>query len=144
MNSSKTSTGIRYALVFVFWFFQANASGTIATSLEDCQKLLEKGMKEMDNNNFALALELLTKAEVLAKENQWKEQLCKIKGNIGISYSEMSNFGEALGYFKEALDLAKNIPKLNSYSITIYINIRHSIFPGERIQNRIGILSKIA
>lgn len=72
-----------------------------------CIKLIEKGKEEIRQQNYTVALESLTNAEILAEKQNLKEEFYNIKINIGLIYAALSNYGEALGYYQEALNLAK-------------------------------------
>lgn len=76
-------------------------------SRAQCIQLIEKGKKEIQRQNYTIALESLTNAEIIADKQNLKEETYNIKINIGLIYAALSNYGEALGYYQEALNLAK-------------------------------------
>lgn len=75
-------------------------------SLEKCKKTIDSGFVAMDKGNYAVALEYLTKSQIVAEKNNWQEQLFEIKNNVGIIYFNLSDYGEALNYYLEAYSIA--------------------------------------
>jgi tetratricopeptide (TPR) repeat protein len=123
MTSAKVLNLYIALSLFFITFQKLYSQSDVAVSREECQKLIDKGAAEMEKNNFAAALELFTKAEVIAEKKQWKDKLFFIKGNLGILYGEFTNSGESLGYYLKALQYAKGSPELEKRSITIINNI---------------------
>ena len=96
---------ISFLLLFVS-SQKVQAQNESENSLEKCQRLYNEGKKAQRDNKFALALELLIKSEELAEKNMLNKKLISIKLEIGTTYSTLSNYGEALNYYKQALDLS--------------------------------------
>lgn len=69
---------------------------------EELKRLSGEGRRCLENADYAKALEYFIKAENIAKKINSKD-LFTLKANIGLTYSYLSNYGEALGYLKEAL-----------------------------------------
>lgn len=90
---------------------------------ETCQKLMDDAKEDTNNNNYAQALEKLLTAELMAKENAWADKLWQIKNSIGVIYSNISNFGEALSNYRESLDIIQNNPNLNENKAVTLLNI---------------------
>jgi Flp pilus assembly protein TadD len=103
--------------------YKLNAQPDAVVTKEECQQLAKKGYNLIEKNEYSKGLEYLTKAEVLAKKNNWTRELTSIKNDLGRSYTRLSNYGEAMGYYIQALALAKNDPKLEDYSLSIINNI---------------------
>lgn len=80
--------------------------GSFAQTLEDCMKMKDSGFAAMDRVDYPLALEYLTKAQLLAEKNNWYPEVFEIKNNIGIIYFNLSDYGEALNYYLDAYTLA--------------------------------------
>jgi tetratricopeptide (TPR) repeat protein len=83
------------------------SQNTTATEKE-CTAIQKKGLEELEKGNNIKALEYFTKAEVLANKENLKKNLFWIKNNTGLVYTNLSNYGEALGYYNEALNLIKD------------------------------------
>lgn len=90
---------------------------------KECARLFDLGIKEGAKGNYNTALEYLTKAELLAEKVHWKDKLFLIKFNIASNYANLSNYGEALGYYKDALKYARNKEKEKGDRIKTWNNI---------------------
>jgi len=91
----------------------AAAQNNTATTLQLCRNLIEKGNKAKNTGNYTKALEYYSEAEILAENDQWQQELFDIKNNIGVVYVSLSNYGEARGYYQQALEIARKDPKDN-------------------------------
>jgi len=94
---------------------QANVK-PIEPTRETCQKLIDEANEDSNNNNYAGALEKLLKAELIAGQNHWNDNLWDIKNRISHIYYDTSSFGEALSYAQEALSITQKDKKLNEKS----------------------------
>lgn len=96
---------------------------------QNCKKLVDKGVALGKNGDFPAAIEYLVKAETLSEKYKLDpKKLIDIKMALANCYSGLSNFGEALGYYKEAVNIAKLYPGLaNEYRSTL-INIGRLYF----------------
>mgnify|MGYP000898972304 CR=1 FL=1 len=99
-------------LKFLICFFLFSAAISTPAAAKDnphqqCENFLIKGRKAKEEGEYIKALEYFTQAEVLAENYQIKEKLFDIKNNIGVVYVNLSNYNEALGYYLQALELAK-------------------------------------
>ncbi|WP_164879204.1 tetratricopeptide repeat protein [Flavobacterium cerinum] len=79
---------------------------------KEYENLKDKGKKSIDNGNYPDALEYFIKAEAIVEKNPTPEKLFSIKNCIGIAYRYLSNSGEALNNYKQALEFAKDNPEL--------------------------------
>lgn len=77
-----------------------------AQTVEDCDKMIVEGVKEMNNKNHSRSLEILTKAKSIAEENHWHKQKFLAINNIGANYYLMLDYGEALDNYLEAYKIA--------------------------------------
>lgn len=75
-------------------------------TLQQCKKVIDSGFVAMDRGDYSIALEYLTKAQIVAEKNNWHQQVFEIKNNIGIIYYNVSDYGEALNYYLEAYKVA--------------------------------------
>lgn len=107
-------------ICFCLFFYCPNYAQTLA----DCQAIKKEGFKAMQQLNYPLALEHLTKAQLLAEKNNWYEEVFESKNNIGLVYMNLSDYGEALNYFLDAytiaikyLDSNKEMTVLNNIAV---------------------------
>ena len=94
-------------------FNLAWAQGNETAPLKDCRALIEKGNQAKKIGDYTKALEYFSEAEILAENGQWQQELFDIKNNIGVVYVSLSNYGEARGYYHQALQIANKDPKDN-------------------------------
>lgn len=121
---------LKILLVVVFFICPNFISATNhkLTSQQKCQSLIDKGDRAKQIGNYAKALEYYSEAEILAENGESSQQLFDIKNNLGVTYASLSNYGEAMGYYQQALEIANKDPKdnlvmvlnniANSYSYT--------------------------
>lgn len=83
--------------------FHMNSFGQ---TLEQFKKTIDSGFVAMDKGDYSVALEYLTKSQIVAEKNSWNQQIFEIKNNIGIIYYNLSDYGEALNYYLEAYAVA--------------------------------------
>jgi TPR repeat protein len=129
------NTPFKTSFIICFLFFIVNSAGLFAndqqpTTMQDCQKLIGDGSLLMKKGNFTKALEAYTKAESLAEKKQWKDRLFEIKFSIGNVYSNLSNYGEAIGFYQQALHFAKEIGKPEN--IIMVLNNIALLYLGEK------------
>lgn len=67
------------------------------------EQLTKKGKEAFEKGDYTLAFEHLTNAELILEREDFPDELAEVKKNLGIIYRKLSNYGEALGYFKEAI-----------------------------------------
>ena len=90
---------------------------------EECQRLIDEGKKSKAAGKYVEALELYTRAEVIAEERNLDEKLFVIKNDFGDIYWHLSNYGEALENCRQALAIATKNPALKDKIILILNNI---------------------
>ncbi|MCG1036446.1 tetratricopeptide repeat protein [Polaribacter sargassicola] len=104
-------------LKFFFILFSATF---FAQSKANVDSLIVKGVKAMNNKEFSLSLELLTKANSIAEENRlYKQQFLAIN-NIGANYYSMLDYGEALNNYLNAYTIA--LKHLDEHEEMIILN----------------------
>ena len=90
------------------------------TAVIECRELLVKGLLHYKQGNFLDAIESMTKAESLHdKYNLDGKLLFEIKSNLALSYFNISNYGEAIGYYKEALEVGNKYPDLEEKCVSV-------------------------
>lgn len=103
--------------ILLFGIFLITFNSVFATNqqptLQECQNLIDKGNHAKEIGNYTKALEYFSQAEILAESGKWQQELFDIKNNIGVMYANLSNYGEALGYYHQALEIALKDPKDN-------------------------------
>ncbi|NUY80341.1 tetratricopeptide repeat protein [Flavobacterium sp. MAH-1] len=96
---------IRVVLSFVFACLLAQTAAWGQTR-QDCDSLIVKGVKAMQNQQHAKSLELLAEAKSIAHKQNWPEQEFLAINNIGANYYILLEYGEALDHYLEAYTLA--------------------------------------
>lgn len=110
-----SSVSINWKSLFLMVFFCLLFFGrSYAQSLADCKEIKKEGYAAMQQSNYPLALEYLTKAQLLAEKNNWHQEVFETKNNIGIIYMNLSDYGEALEYFLDAYTLTLKHPDSNN------------------------------
>ncbi|MFA7688370.1 MAG: tetratricopeptide repeat protein [Moheibacter sp.] len=109
---------------------------------EVCQKLIEEALTEEKKSNYNEALERLLKAELVAEENQWIDELAHIKHYIGRLYYRMSNYGDALQYSQESYSLMLESKELQSKVNLPLSNIALLYYREEKYSEAIHYLEK--
>lgn len=111
--------------MLLVWFvcLSITSFSTPLNTRETCQQLIEEARIEDGNKNYTAALEKLLQAEAMATEYQWNDLLSNIKNHIGLIYVYFSNYGEALSYFQESLDIAQNDKSLYNNKVLTLSNI---------------------
>ena len=74
--------------------------------MDDSEKLIRAGVVQYNKGNYIKTIEFLTKAVVLIDRNDPKK-LFTVKNTIGICYGYLSNYGEALSTYSEAMKIAE-------------------------------------
>ena len=90
-------------MLFVFFLCCPNMHAQ--QTKKECEDLKNIGLRALDEQNYPLAAKKLTEAELMAEKNNWLDELWFIKNNLGRVYEGVSNYGEALGAYNEALDI---------------------------------------
>src|SRR5690606_14712661 len=97
---------------------------------------------EEKKSNYNEALERLLKAELVAEENQWIDELAHIKHYIGRLYYRMSNYGEALQYSQESYSLMLESKELQSKINLPLSNIALLYYREEKYSEALHYLEK--
>lgn len=100
-------------------------------TVEVSEQLIKKGNAAFEKGDYTVALEHFTKAEVIASKIESSERISFIKNNIGRTYAALSNYGEALGYYKQALETAKEAKK-GDVEIAKILNNISSVYAKEK------------
>ncbi|WP_432672149.1 tetratricopeptide repeat protein [Flavobacterium sp. SM2513] len=111
-------------LLFTVFFCLLFSGNSYAQTLAECKEIKEKGFAAMDRLDYPVALEYLTKAQLIAEKNSWHLETFQTKNNIGLIYTSLSDYGEALNYFLAAytiaikhLDTNKEMSVLNNIAV---------------------------
>lgn len=112
-------------LFLATFFLLIISSQSFAASLEEdakkeCGELLTKGQKYASEGNYPKALEYFAKSEIIGEKYQFNTELFVVKLSTGQAYKNISNFGDALRYYMEALEIAKKTPDLKDKGVVIY------------------------
>lgn len=112
------------SLLFTLLFCIIAITTTFGQSLEQCKKTIDSGFVAMDKGDYSVALEYLTKSQIVAEKNNWYLELFEIKNNVGIIYLDLGDYGEALNNYLEAytiaiehLDRKKEMVVLNNIAV---------------------------
>lgn len=102
-------------LFFLLVIVPASAQRASEHAPVDFKRYVAKGNSYYAKGNNVEALESFIKAEGALKDKTPREIL-SLKRSIADTYSLLSNFGEALGYYREALRLAEDLKSHNDRS----------------------------
>lgn len=99
---------MKFIIKYPFWIIFMLSSLCYAQSIdkEECNKIIEEGIKLMFEKKHVQSLELLVKASTIAEESNWHSLEFRAILNTGSNYYLMSDFGEALNYYLKAYELA--------------------------------------
>lgn len=89
---------------------------------EKCLELVERGMNYYDQKKYPQAIAVFSKVELIAEKNQWPEILWFAKDKLGGSYKDLSAYGEALGYYREALGIIESNPDISLQNKVVALN----------------------
>jgi tetratricopeptide (TPR) repeat protein len=121
MNRATLSQVLYITLLLFLTSYKLQAQGA-ATTREQLQQLTKAGEDLVSNGNYTKGIEYLTKAEVIAKRNNWNKELAVAKNQMGLLYVKLSNFGEAMGYYMEAYDIVKKDNGLENFRLPLMNN----------------------
>ncbi|WP_121667028.1 tetratricopeptide repeat protein [Mesonia aquimarina] len=113
-----------------------------SSSIENYQQLIDQGAICAQEHNYTSAIAYYTEAEWIADENQWREKQCIVKNNIGNIYSDISNYGEALSYYQQALKIAETYSFLKPKQGVMLNNIGLLYNKKENIEKAIAYYQK--
>jgi tetratricopeptide (TPR) repeat protein/DNA-binding CsgD family transcriptional regulator len=97
---------LQRVLFFIFLSFTLMDANGQADKKTACDNLIKAGVDALNKNEHTHSLELLMRARVLAKNNDWNIQEFLALNNIGANYYKLLEYGEALNYYLEAYTLA--------------------------------------
>ncbi|HET8803771.1 MAG TPA: tetratricopeptide repeat protein, partial [Aequorivita sp.] len=89
---------------------------------EQLKHLLDQAKEAQANQDYAEALKLYMQGELIAEKDNVFKWLWYIKNNQGNIYMSLSNYGEALGYFNEAMSIIDKHPELASKKVVVLNN----------------------
>ena len=107
----------------------------------DCDRLISQVVKLMLEGDHTESLELLLKAQAIARENNWHEQRFLAINNIGANYYNMLDLGEALDNYLEAYTIA--IKELgDKYEMIVLNNIAILYLKEENIEQAVEYFNR--
>jgi tetratricopeptide (TPR) repeat protein len=107
---------------YLILFFLFSISLCAAGPKEDCEKIIMSGIDALYNKEFSKSLELLTKAKIMAENQNWPRQNFLIKNNIALNYYYLFEYGDAIENYLEAYSIA--LKSLDSnYEMIVLNNI---------------------
>lgn len=112
--------------LFLLIFLSPDIENPVSQDKEEKKtalELIKEGNQFSQNGKYKEALIKYSEAEILAKKENNVEYLTVIYNGIGLSYKELSNYGEAMGYYQNAWKLAKEELKDKAKEATILNNI---------------------
>jgi len=77
------------------------------TLRKDCETLIAKGLGAANAQKYDLALEYYNEAFVRSKNNNWIKEMWAAKNSSGLVYTQVSNYGQALMEYGEALEIVE-------------------------------------
>lgn len=111
-------------------------------SKEYCDNLIKSSVNYTYSKNYAKSLEMLNEAKDLAETNNWIELHFLAVNNIGVVYSEMLDYGEALNHFFEAYKISQD--EENAFhEQTAMINIGLMYFKDGKMEESLSFLKKV-
>ena len=105
-----------------------------STTITKCDALIMDGVEAMNRNEHIHSLELLTKARVMSKNNDWPKQEFLALNNIGANYYKLLEYGEALNYYLEAYTIS--IKKLEPIDEMVVLNNIAILYSKEKKYDR--------
>ena len=115
----KISHGFPVILLLLCLFF---CSSMQASTMAQCDTLIQQGIRAMWKKEHIKSLELLTEARTMAEKNRWYKQQFLAINNIGVNYYSLLDYGEALTHYLESYTIA--VKKLGpKYEMIVLNNI---------------------
>ncbi|WP_191859156.1 tetratricopeptide repeat protein [Hanstruepera ponticola] len=107
---------------FILLFFFSLCMPFVFSQENDTHAIIVEGVDAMMEGNYSESLELLTRARVIAEEEEDYKNLFVAINNIGLNYHKLLDNNEALEYYLESYKIA--IKELDySYEMTSLNNI---------------------
>lgn len=115
---------IKICLILFLLFCVENVSAQNEDLKTDeyCLKLILKGMEAYNNSEYALSMKYYTEAESIAIQNQCYMKLCDAKNGIGAVNERLSNYGEAMKYYNQVVEIATTHLKNNGKLLSLVYN----------------------
>lgn len=113
---NKTNFIILLSLLLSFSMFSQ-------TLRKDCGVLIDKGREASVAKKYNLALEYYNEAFTLASKNNWVKEMWLAKHNSGLIYGEVSNSGEALKQYSEALEVLEGHKEFGEQKVITLMNV---------------------
>lgn len=123
MNSSILKNIYRYIFILMIWPGVIFGQDKPLKGATEFDKLNNLGEKAYAGGNNSEAIKNFTNAEFVAQKNNLIRHEIVAKFNIGKVYSQISNYGEALKYYLQALNIANKHPEFKDVRLTILSNI---------------------
>ena len=102
-------------------------------TLQNYDVLVKQGDEAEKNNKMGLAIENFSKAEIIAKQNKDEKKIAEVKLKIGYCYFLISQQGEALTFYSQALEI---IDKLSSSTELKELKVKTLIYIGLIFKNK--------
>ena len=106
----------KYLILFLFFFAitvsYAQKSPFSENTREVCEKLIKESIEETNNDNYVAAMKKLGQAELIAEQNQWPDLLIDIYLDMGNVFLYLSDFGQALDYYRKSLNITEHTSNL--------------------------------
>ncbi|WP_162984928.1 tetratricopeptide repeat protein [Mesonia aquimarina] len=131
----------RFSLIFLLTMPFVSVSQELI-SKKECEKLIDEGVTAMENRDYAIALEKLTKVELIADKKKWDDELSRARMILGVIYNDLSNYGESLQYYRKAYEIAIKNPEFNKRSANILNNIGELYFEEENYSRALEYYKK--
>ena len=93
------------------------------TLRENYEFLIKRGSEATDAKEYSLALEHYNEAFTVAKNNNWVKEMWAAKHNSGLIYKKVSNIGEALKQYSEALEVLEGHKEFGEQKVMTLMHI---------------------
>jgi len=123
MNTLKAKYLILFLCFFAMTVSYAQKSRFSGNTYEVCEQLIKESVEEINNDNYADAMKKLGQAELIAEQNQWDDLLIDIYLDMGNVFLYLSDFGQALDYYRKSLNIAEHNADLKRNSARPLANI---------------------
>lgn len=129
---------IKYFLFFLLSFNLLSQT----MSKEECKILMDEGIVALDSKDYSLAIKKLSRAETVAKQEDWPEYLWYIKNNLGNTYAKLTDKGKALNELYKALEIINNYPELEKHKVTVLNNLGSFFIKQEKYEDALFYLNE--
>lgn len=118
---------------------------SVSVLAQDCAEVdefINEGKQQIAEWDLVEAFEIFNKSEQLALEKECFYQLMITKISIGVIYSQLSKYGEALDYYHQALAIIEKHPQLKKNKSVVYSNIGYLYYQQENSEKEIEFFEK--